>query len=136
MSDSELPRDRTYGYDAAGNLTAVPTPSGPRCNTPTTPAMRWSARGTTASSGLRLRTRPHRTPDQRDRLRLAGPGTQLRFRAHRTESLVDNLYRIESPSGLVTRFAYDENRQLTQAASAQTAATTVAPTATTTATTG
>jgi RHS repeat-associated protein len=123
VSDSELPRDHTYAYDAAGNLTAVGDPFGPPLQ------YTYDARnmlvGVHDGEGvldlLFGRDGAGHLITVTDSAWL-DPSRSFQLVRHEG-ALVGDLYRVESPSGLVARFAYDENRQLTQAAIAQAEAT-------------
>lgn len=115
VSDSELPRPSRYDYDAAGNLTAASETFGSTLHSV------YDATGALIrlkddSGVIDLRFgRDHAgrlssvtDSDWRDPART--------FTFIRTDgALVDNLYRIEGPSGFVRRFSYDGNHRITAA---------------------
>jgi RHS repeat-associated protein len=124
VTDSELPRPSRYAYDAAGNLTSATEAFGPSlsntydaCNALTL------LQGSDAAVRLQFgRDRAGRLSSVTDST-WQDPSRTFQF-VRAEGSLVDNLYRIDGPSGLVTRFSYDANRRVT-ATSAQSAAATV-----------
>lgn len=114
VSDSDLARDRVYGYDAAGRLVAVTDPFGPPLS------YRYDGRG--ALAGIESGDGVVDVGFTRDgagqlvRLTDSGWGDPDRDvdLAWQDGTLTGNLYRIESGGGPVVRFGYDPNRQLTQ----------------------
>lgn len=113
--DSELPGDARYAYDAAGRLVSAREPYGL--------PLRYEY---DAAGGITL------IHDEDDVIRLRFDRDRAGRLARVTDSdwrdpsrsfdlvrtqgaLVDNLYRIDGPWGLSTRFEYDENRAITAA---------------------
>ena len=115
VGDSDLPGPYVYAYDAAGNLTRKQDPFG------------WSLLYAYDQRNDLIRLHDEAgILDQRFKRDAAGRVTRIEDSTwhdpsrsfefiHSEGSQVDNLYRIEGPAGLATRFAYDPNRQLTEA---------------------
>jgi RHS repeat-associated protein len=115
VDDSEVPGPCLYAYDAAGRLTRKQDPFG------------WSLLYAYDERNDLVRLHDEAgIVDLRFQRDPAGRVTSVADSAwhdpsrsfhfiHNQGSRVDNLYRIEGPSGLSTRFAYDANRQLTEA---------------------
>ncbi|BCW78893.1 RHS repeat-associated core domain-containing protein [Arthrobacter sp. NicSoilC5] len=114
LEDSELPRISSYKYDPAGNLTSVVPPFGP------TLVYTYDARN--AVVGVQDQEGVIDIQLDRD---AAGnlikvtdsawrdPAQEFQF-IRREGGLVNNLYRVENPSGIVARFDYNENYQITR----------------------
>jgi RHS repeat-associated protein len=113
MGCSELPRPSIYSYDVAGNLTSSTETFGP--------PLSYERDANGALIRLRDTDGVVDLTFERDPAgRLASvtdsdwqdPAQTFRF-IREEAGQVDNLYRIEASSGLVTRFSYDSNRRLT-----------------------
>lgn len=112
VTDSELPHDYVYAYDAAGNQTRTQDAFAGQL------MFGYDARNDLIhidDGAAVIDLRFHRDHAGRvSRITDSGwrdPSRTFHF-AHKHGALLDNLYRIDGPSGLATRFAYNANRQI------------------------